>query len=241
MSVLATAAQGLGYLMNPFAIPVDAARYLSNEDNRSGLGSGFSGLGQNRAKQIGSQIGSSANFDAMAELTPAQRRIMSNFDERQTEQFQTAISDSVTNSVRLGQMTPDEARARVERANFTLNPTELNNSGQLQMGAMSAVDLPDATSQLGDYSGLGLDDEYWSQLKNAAALQENITQDVGDAQVSREFDRTAQYRLPIENYRMNRDFAYGQKAEQNTMKRNQASGLLNSYANTAQALMTSGL
>jgi hypothetical protein len=206
---------------------------------RAGIGARL-GIGQT-PRRIGEAIGSSANFDAMSALTPAQQRIMSNFDENQVQQYQQAISEAATNSVRLGQMSPEVARARVQQANFSLDPGNTTNSGQLQMGAMSAVDLPDATSQLGDYNGLGLDNEYWSQLKNAAALQENITQDVGDAQVSREFDRTARYRLPIENYRMNRDFAYGQKAEQNQMKRGMASGLLNSYANTAQQLMTSGL
>jgi hypothetical protein len=166
---------------------------------------------------------------------------MEDWDENQVQQYQQGVAASTTNAVRLGQMSPEEAKARVERANFSLDPSQTTNSGQLQQGAMTAADLPDATSQLGDYNGTGLDDEYWGQLRNAATLQENMTQDVGDAQVSREFDRTAKYRLPLENYRMNRDFAYGQKAEQNTMKRNMASGLLGSYANTAQALMTSGL
>lgn len=234
MSVFETAARGAGYMMNPLAIPMDAARYLSSEENRSMLG-------PNRARRIGTKIGSSANFDAISELTPGQQRMMSNWDENQTQQFQDAVAESATNAVRLGQMTPEQARAKMQQASFSLNPDEITNSGQLQMGAMSAADLPDATSQLGDYGGLGLDNEYWSQLKNAAALQGNLTQDMGDQMISREFDRTAQYRLPLENYRMGRDFAYGQKAEQNTMKRDMASGLLGGYANTAQALMTSGL
>lgn len=205
---------------------------------RAGLGARL-GIGQTPQK-IGEAIGASASFDARSALTPAQKRIMENFDQDQTQQYQNAISESVTNQVRLGQMAPEEARARVARASFTM-PENVTNSGQLQQGAMSASDLPDATSALGDYNGLGLDNEYLTQLKNAQIFTGNLTQDVGDQMISREFDRTAKYRLPLENYRMSRDFAYGQKGEQNTMKRNMASGLLGSYANTAQALMTSGL
>lgn len=195
----------------------------------------------NNPSRIGSEIGGSAGFDAISELSPKQQELMKGWDEQQVQQYQDAIAESAQNAVRLGQITPEDAQARVSRASFSLKPSETSNSGQLQMGAMSATDLPDATSQLGDYNGIGLDDEYWSQLRNAAAAQENITQNVGDMQLSREFDRTAQYRLPLENYRMKRDFAYGQKAEQNTTKRNMATGMLDSYRNTAQALITSGL
>jgi hypothetical protein len=233
--VASRTAQVAPYLLNPVSGAVAATTiggtYLANRE-----------LNRRRAPQeIGSQIGSASNFDAISELTPRQQDMMKNWDERQVQQYQSAIAESAQNSVRLGQMTPEDAQARVARASYTLNPAETQNSGQLQMGAMSATDLPDATSQLGDYNGLGLDNEYWSQLRNAAAQQENITQGVGDMQVSREFDRTAKYRLPIENYRMGRDFAYGQKAEQNSMKRGMAQGMLNSYTNTAQALITSGL
>lgn len=217
-------------LMAAIAAPVViGGTYAANRDRQVG-----------QPNRIGSQIGASSSFDAMTELSPRQRRIMEGFDENQMQQYQDAIADSTTNQVRLGQMAPEEARARVARASFTM-PEEITNSGQLQQGAMSASDLPDATSQLGDYNGLGLDNEYLAQLKNAQIIQGDLTQDAGDQMVSREFDRTAKYRIPIENYRMNRDFAYGQKAEQNTNKRAMASGLLNSYANTAQALMTSGL
>jgi hypothetical protein len=126
-------------------------------------------------------------------------------------------------------------------SNGLISPSGVTNSGQLQQGAMTAADLPDATSQLGDTNGLGMDNAYWSQLRNAAQAQEGITQDVGDMQLSREFDRTARYRLPLENYRMDRDFAYGQKAEQNTSKRQRANDLMTTYAQTAQSLITSGL
>lgn len=192
-------------------------------------------------RKIGELIGASASFDAMTELSPRQRRIMEDFDEKQVQQYQDAIAESTTNAVRLGQMSPDEARARVNRANFTLNPTEINNSGQLQQGAMTAMNLPDATSQLEDYNGLGLDNEYIAQLTNAAALRGNLTEDMGDQMISREFDRTVKYREPLENYRMQRGFAYQEKGLQNQMKRDQASNLLTGYANTAQQLMTSGL
>ena len=234
MSITQKALNWAPYLMNPtMGLAAGAAAggaYLANRERQ-----------RNAPERIGSQIGSSANFDAATDLNRWQQRQIGNWDEEQASRYQAAVADASTNAVRLGQMTPEEARRRTEQVSFSLNPESVTNSGQLQQGAMTAADLPDATSRLGDYNGTGLDDEYWSQLKNAAILQENMTQDVGDAQVSREFDRTAKYRLPLENYRMNRDFAYGQKAEQNTTKRAMASGLLGSYANTAQALMTSGL
>lgn len=205
-------------------------------------GSVFDPEQRNRSpEKIGEKVGGTLDFDAMTELTPGQRRIMSNFDEKQAQQFQQAVEESVTNSVRLGLMTPQQARQKIAQANFSLDPKKINNSGQLQMGAMTAADLPDATSYLGDYNGIGLDDEYNAQLRTAAALQGNLTEDMGDQMISREFDRTAKYRLPMENYRMQRGFAYQEKGLQNQMKRDMASGLLGSYANTAQALMTSGL
>jgi hypothetical protein len=205
-------------------------------------GYGIYQLRERRApERIGNRIGSSANFDAATDLTPWQQRQIEDWDEEQVSRFQEAVNQSTTNAVRLGQMTPDEARRRSELASFNLNADDVTNVGQLQQGAMTAADLPNATSQLGNTYGLGLDNEYWSQLRNASALQGNLTEDMGDQMISREFDRTARYRLPLENYRMNRDFAYGQKAEQNTMRRGMATGLLNSYANTAQQLMTSGL
>ena len=227
--------QVAGFLTNPIgalstAAVVGGGTYLVNRQRQ-----------RNAPERIGSQIGSSANFDAATDLNPWQQRQIKDWDEDQASRFQEAVNQSATNAVRLGQMTPDEARRRSELASFNLNTDGVTNVGQLQQGAMTAADLPDATSQLGDYNGLGLDNEYWSQLRNASALQGNLTEDMGDQMISREFDRTARYRLPLENYRMNRDFAYGQKGEQNTMKRNMAAGLLNSYANTAQQLMTSGL
>lgn len=223
-----------GYMLNPASLvgaaTVAGGGYLANN------------LRQRLApERIGSQIGSSANFDAATDLNPWQQRQIGNWDEEQASRFQEAVNQSTTNAVRLGQMTPDEARRRSELASFNLNADGVTNVGQLQQGAMTAADLPNATSQLGDYNGIGLDNEYWNQIELAQIRSGNLTQDAGDQMISREFDRTAKYRLPLENYRMNRDFAYGQKAEQNTMKRNMATGLLNSYANTAQQLMTSGL
>jgi hypothetical protein len=191
---------------------------------------------RNAPERIGSQVGSASDIIA-ANLNPWQQRQMDDWDEEQLARYQNSVAQSSTNAVRQGQLTPEQARANVAQASFG-NPAEL---AQSQMGGMTAADLPDATSQLGDYNGLGLDNEYWSQLRNASILQGNLTEDMGDQMISREFDRTARYRLPLENYRMSRDFAYGQKGEQNTMKRNMAAGLLNSYANTAQQLMTSGL
>lgn len=223
-----------GYILNPASLvgaaTVAGGTYLANRQRQ-----------RNAPERIGSQIGSSANFDAATDLNPWQQRQIEDWDEEQASRFQEAVNQSTTNAVRLGQMTPAEARRRSELASFNLNADGVTNVGQLQQGAMMAADLPDATSQLGDYNGLGLDQEYQNMLNTAAIRQGNLTQDMGDQMISREFDRTARYRLPLENYRMNRDFAYGQKGEQNTMRRNMAAGLLNSYANTAQQLMTSGL
>lgn len=200
-------------------------------------GYGINQLRERRApERIGERVGSAVNAEA-ANLNPWQQRQMGDWDEEQLARYQNSVAQSSTNAVRQGQLTPEQARANVAQASFG-NPAEL---AQSQMGGMTAADLPDATSQLGNYNGLGLDQEYQNQLRNASILQGNLTEDMGDQMISREFDRTARYRLPLENYRMNRDFAYGQKGEQNTMKRNMAAGLLNSYANTAQQLMTSGL
>lgn len=210
----------------------------------AGLGLAYTGgtylhnqLRERRApERIGERVGSAGNAEA-ANLNPWQQRQMGDWNEEELARYQNSVAQSSTNAVRQGQLTPEQARANVAQASFG-NPTEL---AQSQMGGMTAADLPDATSQLGDYNGLGLDQEYQNMLNTAAIRQGNLTQDMGDQMISREFDRTARYRLPLENYRMNRDFAYGQKGEQNTMRRNMAAGLLNSYANTAQQLMTSGL
>jgi hypothetical protein len=238
MGILDQVARGTGYVLNPFSAVSDAGNYVANQDRNSG--NSMLSRFQSQPKRIASEIGS-ANFDGMSSISEGQAKMLANFDDRQMEQYQQAISDKVTNEVRAGRMSPQEAQARVAQASFSLNTDGLTNSGQLQQGAMTAADLPDATSQLGDYNGLGMDNAYWSQLRNAAQAQEGITQDVGDTQISREFDRTARYRLPLENYRMDRDFAYGQKAEQNTSKRQRANDLMGTYAQTAQALITSGL
>jgi hypothetical protein len=203
-------------------IPVTAAGYGINQFRRIGA-----------PERIAEQQATDPDF----EPNRWQQNQMNMWNDENTERYQNAVARSSTNAVRQGRLTPEQARANVAQASFG-NSAEL---AQSQMGGMSAADLPDATSQLGDYNGLGLDQEYQNQLRNASILQGNLTEDMGDQMISREFDRTARYRLPLENYRMNRDFAYGQKGEQNTMKRNMASGLLNSYANTAQQLMTSGL
>lgn len=200
-------------------------------------GYGINQLRERRApERIGERVGSAGNAEA-ANLNPWQQRQMGDWNEEELARYQNSVAQSSTNAVRQGQLTPEQARANVAQASFG-NTAEL---AQSQMGGMTAADLPDATSQLGDYNGLGLDQEYQNMINTAAIRQGNLTQDMGDQMISREFDRTARYRLPLENYRMNRDFAYGQKGEQNTMKRNMAAGLLNSYANTAQQLMTSGL
>ena len=204
------------------AIPITAAGYGINQFRRIGA-----------PERIAEQQATDPDF----EPNRWQQNQMRMWNEENTERYQNAVAQASANAVRQGQLTPEQARANVAQASFG-NSREL---AQSQMGGMSAANLPDATSQLGDTNGLGLDNEYWSQLRNASALQGNLTEDMGDQMISREFDRTARYRLPLENYRMNRDFAYGQKAEQNTMRRGMATGLLNSYANTAQQLMTSGL
>jgi hypothetical protein len=204
------------------AIPVTAAGYGINQFRRIGA-----------PERIAEQQATDPDF----EPNRWQQNQMNMWNEENTERYQNAVARHSTNAVRQGRLTPEQARANVAQASFG-NPAEL---AQSQMGGMTAADLPDATSQLGNYNGLGLDQEYQNQLRNASILQGNLTEDMGDQMISREFDRTARYRLPLENYRMGRDFAYGQKGEQNTMKRNMAAGLLNSYANTAQQLMTSGL
>jgi hypothetical protein len=196
------------------------------------------GYGINQLQRIGApeRIAERQATDPDFEPNRWQQNQMNMWNERNTERYQNAVAQSSANAVRQGRLTPEQARANVAQASF--GSEEL---AQSQMGGLSAADLPDATSQLGDYNGLGLDQEYQNMINTAAIRQGNLTQDMGDQMISREFDRTARYRLPLENYRMNRDFAYGQKGEQNTMKRNMAAGLLNSYANTAQQLMTSGL
>lgn len=192
---------------------------------------------ENRPEAIGERVGSSANgFDA---LTEGQRRRMGNFSENDWEAYRRATETSVNNAVRSGAMTPAEAQQRMQRANYAVNNAD--TPAEAQLGMMSAADLPDATSHLGDTNGLGMDDEYFTQLNNAALKQQKLTEQIGDMSVSREFDRTVKYRLPIENYKMNRDFAYQQKGAQNEFKRANAQSLLNTYAQTAQALITSGL
>lgn len=209
-------------LATGMAVPVTAAGYGINQLRRIGA-----------PERIAEQQATDPDF----EPNRWQQNQMNMWNKENTERYQNAVAQSSTNAVRQGRLTPEQARANVAQASFG-NTAEL---AQSQMGGMTAADLPDATSQLGDYNGLGLDQEYQNMLNTAAIRQGNLTQDMGDQMISREFDRTARYRLPLENYRMNRDFAYGQKGEQNTMRRNMAAGLLNSYANTAQQLMTSGL
>lgn len=239
MGILDQITRGVGYALNPISAVADATRYGIGvaTGERENPTPSF-----NRAQSLGNQIGSSANFDGISSLNEGQARRLANFDQRQLEQYQQAVEAGATNAVRAGTMTEQEAQQRIRQANFSLvSPSGITNSGQLQQGAMTAADLPDATSQLGDYNGLGQDKAYFDQLNFAAKNESNLTQDIGDQQISREFDRTARYRLPLENYRMDRDFAYGQKAEQNTSKRQRANDLMSTYAQTAQSLITSGL
>lgn len=198
-------------------------------------------FGRQTPERIGSTVGA-GNFDGTTRLGRGQANRLSKFDDRQLERYQTAVQDEVTNLVRTGMISEDEARNRMQQATFAMpDLADISNSGQLQQGAMGGSDLGNPQDGLGDINGLGLDNEYFAQLDRAARQQGNLTQDLGDQSVSREFDRTLKYRLPLEDYRMSRDFGYGQKAEQNTTRRQMAAGLLNSYTSTAQQLMTSGL
>ena len=239
MSILDQITRGVGYALNPISAVTDAARYGIGvaTGERENPTPSF-----NRAQSLGNQIGSSANFDGISSLNEGQARRLANFDQRQLEQYQQAVEAGATNAVRAGIMNEQEAQRRIRQANFSLvSPSGITNSGQLQQGAMTAADLPDATSQLGDYNGLGQDNEYFSQLNAMARNESNLTQDIGDQQISREFDRTVQFHLPLENYRDAKAFAYQEKGLQNSSKRQRANDLMSTYAQTAQSLITSGL
>jgi peptidoglycan hydrolase-like protein with peptidoglycan-binding domain len=221
---------------------LSALKYLTPP----GLGITAAGYGVNEIrevnapKRIGEKIGSSS-FDSITGLNKFQQDQIANFDERQAQQYRDAVAQTVSNEVRAGRMTESEAQQRLASASFNISADGITNSGQLQQGAMSATDLPEAAGELGNVSNMNIGEEYWQQLRNAAQAQENITQGIGDQQVSREFDRTLKYRLPLEDYRIKRDYRYGQAAETNAMRRNMAQNLLGSYTNTAQQLIASGL
>jgi hypothetical protein len=138
----------------------------------------------------------------------------------------------------------------MNQINFTFDENgqgsigDVTNSGQLQQSAMQSLDRPgpeDYIAEYGDPSSIGLDDPYWKQVRNAAIQQSSLQEDLGDISVGRAFDRTMKYNRKVERDRNYETFAQNEAAQRNAMRRNMAQGLMNSYVNTAQSLITSGL
>jgi hypothetical protein len=235
----------IGRNVNPFSFTVGGGLAL-------GTGAALAGIGRarnTRPERIGEM--DNAGFDTVGQPTEALKKGMQNWDEQQWQQYQNAAQETLQNQVRLGQLTPAQAQNRMNQMNFTFDGNgqgsigDVSNSGQLQQSAMQSLDRPgpeDYTAQYGDPSSIGIEDQqYWNQLRNAAVQQTSLQQDVGDIAVSREFDRTMQFRRPVERDRNLEQFSIGQAQERNMMRRNMAQGLMNSYVNTAQSLITSGL
>jgi hypothetical protein len=220
----------------------------------AGLGAGVAEYRRRTAPERVAEL--NGGFDSLGQPTEALQRGMNKWDEQQWSRYQDAASTSLQNQVRLGQISPAEAEARLQQVNYSVNTDNVNNSGQLQQGAMAATDFgsglnnslgpdqsmfPNYANTYGDTSQLGIGNEYWQQIANAAKNQTLIGEDVGDIAVGREARRTMQYRRPIERDRNLETYYMGESQARNDMRRNMALGLMQNYANTQQALITSGL